>query len=81
MNEFLKIEGRLVIMEREADDLKNRLKGLVKALRDNLDLMENVQDLDGDIIAAQAVEFARTRFEYLEILARIREAKRILGRS
>jgi len=80
MSERLKYEGRLAVMEKEARKLKIQLKGLVDSLRDQLDILEDVRDLSADVIAEQAVEFASKHTEYTELLAKIKEAKKILGR-
>nr|BDD47311.1 hypothetical protein 14 [bacterium] len=80
-NERLKYEGRLAVMEKDARKLKVQLKGLVESLRDQLDPTEDVRDLDAEVIASQGVEFASKHTEYIELLAKIKEVNKILGRG
>jgi len=81
MSERVKHEGHLAIKEKEAFKLKARLEGLIKALRENIDPLEKIEDLDVGIIAEQALELASKHATYKEILADIAKAKKILGRE
>jgi hypothetical protein len=81
MNEYLKAEGHLAVMEKEARKGKIHLEGLRKSLRENLDPLEDIENLDADLIAQQAVEFAAQHTTYCEVLAKIKQAKKILGRA
>lgn len=81
MNEYLKTEGHLAVMEKEAKKLEVLLQGLFTSLRENLDQLIELKDLDADLIAGQAVEFAANHTSYRMVLAKIEKAKKILGRA
>ena len=81
MNERLKFRGRLEEKKMEAARLNLRLMGLRDALRDKLDPFENVFDIDGDVIASEALEFAKVQGEYRAALAIIESIKKALGRE
>jgi len=65
--------------EMEAKKLKYRLEGLVSSLRDQLDPFERVEELKGEIIAEQALEFAKLQIEYRGALKEIKAIKKAIG--
>lgn len=81
MNERLKFQGRLQEKRMDAERLRLRLIGLRDALRDKLDPFEDVFDIDGDVIASEALEFAKTQGGYRAALAVIESIKKALGRE
>lgn len=81
MSERLKFQGKLAEKELAAKRLENLLKGSIVSLRDLLDPTEKIEDLQSDIIAEQAVEFANKHIEYRETLAEIKAIKKALGKE
>jgi hypothetical protein len=79
MNERLKFEGHLAVLKQDAKKLEIQLNGLVEALRNNLDPLCPVHELDAERIASQGIEFAVKHAEYTGILSEIAKAKKILG--
>lgn len=80
MSERLKYEGRLAMLRQDAAKLRIQLDGLVKSLRENIDPLERIEKLPGDIIAQQAVNFSAKQSVLLETLDEIRRAEEILGK-
>lgn len=79
MTERLKFQGRLLEREREAERLRTLLRGLRAALREALDPIEPVDELDRDAIVQQATEFGLKQIELVGVMAEIRAIKRELG--
>ncbi len=80
MNERLKFMGRLEERRLEAEQLKLRLRGLRDSIRDILDPFDAVEELQGDVLAAQAVEFAALQIRCREVLSEAAVIRRTLGR-
>ncbi|HOI96331.1 MAG TPA: hypothetical protein PK250_16630 [Syntrophobacter fumaroxidans] len=80
MNERLKFLGRLEERRLEAERLRLRLRGLRDSLRDVLDPFETVEDLDGEKLAALAVEFADLQILCREAIAEMALIRKTLGR-
>ncbi|MDY7034542.1 MAG: hypothetical protein SV375_00040 [Thermodesulfobacteriota bacterium] len=80
MTERLKYQGRLAEKEMEAKKLRLRLTGLRDSLRDNLDPFVLIEDLNGELIAEEALEFTGTWAELRAVLATIDSIKNILGK-
>lgn len=80
MSERLKFTGRLTEAEMKEKQLRLRLDGLVKAMRDNLDPFADAEDLPLDVVASQALEAAEYQIELKETLGNIVALKRALGR-
>lgn len=80
MTERLKFLGRLEERRLEAERLKLRLRGLRDSLRHILDPFEAVEDLDGETLAAQAMEFADLQLLCREALAEMALIRKTLGR-
>jgi hypothetical protein len=80
MNEFLKNEGRLAVLEKEASELELRLRGDIRAIRNCLDPLEDLVKIPAAEAAAQAVEFAEKHIQYISVLEKIKAVKEALGR-
>jgi len=80
MSERLKFEGRLVVMEKEARQLKISIESNRDSLRDAVDPFEDVSNLAGERISGLAIMLSSQLIEYSRLLAEIRAIKRALGR-
>jgi len=80
MNERLKYEGRLSIKEKEAESLKLQMEGLIKAIRDELDPYEKIDDLDIPRAFELMSDLAGKSLEYQELAGEIRRLKKDLGK-
>lgn len=82
MSEHLKYEGKLLEKEKEARKLRLKVEGLVRSLRDALELPEitPAEELKGELIAGQALELADTQVVLRQVLEEIKSIKKILGR-
>lgn len=80
MSETLKFQGRLALLEQEKLDVEIRLRGLLYALRDQLDPFAPLADLKGEIIAAQALDLSNTLIELGRKTGEIAAIRRALGR-
>ncbi len=80
MNERLKFMGRLEERRLEAEQLKLRLRGLRDSIRDILDPFDAVEELDGDVLALQAMEFASVQIRCKEALSEMAVIRKTLGR-
>lgn len=78
MSEILKFKGALGEKRLEARNLELRLKGLVYSLRDTLDPTQKVVELDGELVAAQGLEFGSLHIEYKGVLAEIAAIEKAL---
>lgn len=80
MNELLKYEGRLRRLELDAKSLKIKVDGLVLSMRGLLDQFAPIEDLQGEVIADQALSLANAQGEYVAVLAKIKAVEKALGR-
>ena len=78
--ERVKFEGRLALNRRERTETQLRLQGLVRSLRDHLDPTLPVERLEGEMIAAQALDLAQMQIRYRELLQEAQAIKDVLGR-
>ncbi len=78
-SERLKFQGRLSERNRQAKLLERRLSGLRDSLRNHLDPFESVDELKGDLVAEEAVQFGSIQLEYIQILNEIKALKKALG--
>lgn len=67
--------GRLRLEAKEKELLA---KGLVKAVRENLDPFEKIEGLNGELIASQALELAEVQIQYQALLAEIAAIEKAL---
>ena len=81
MSERLQFEGHLAVKEMEAKKLEIMIEGLVKSLRENLDPLEKIEDLDVGLVVEQSLDLANKHIAYKQALAEIAKAKKILGRA
>jgi len=81
MNERLQFTGRLRENELKAKSLAVRIKGLIDSLRTQLDPFAKYEDLETEIIAAQAMELATAQIEYKGLLDGIKAIKKALGKE
>lgn len=79
MGERMKFQGRLSEQMLEAKRLELRLKSLCNSLRDLLDPFENIEEMKGDQIADQALQFATLQLELKQVKAIIASIREILG--
>ena len=80
MSETLKFRGRLAEKEFSLKGLRLRIRGLVISIRDNLDPLGEIEDIQADIAAEQAIELSDLKIQYAETLSDIRAIKKALGR-
>ena len=80
MSEILRYKGRLAEAEYALKKLRVRIRGLIMSIRDNLDPLAGVEEIDADIIADQSLQLADLKIRYTEILADIQAVKKVLGR-
>lgn len=78
--ERLKFQGRLAEAELEAKHAAISARGMIGSLRNLLDPVAPLDDLDPDQISDQALRLSNTLAEYREKIAKIAEIKRMLGR-
>lgn len=79
MSERLKFQGRLSEAKLHAKDLRMKIDGLRKSIRDNLDPFDDVADLNLELVASQAIEVAELQIQYKETLATIEAIEKVLG--
>ncbi len=80
MSERLQYEGRLAETSLKAKEVRLRLEGLRDSLRLALDQFEPLENLEGEKVAALALEFRGLQIQYLELLAQERAICKALGR-
>ncbi len=78
MSEILKFKGCLGEKQIEARQQELRLKGLIKSLRDSLNPFEKVAEIDGELVAAEALELASLQIDYKGVLAEIAAIEKAL---
>jgi hypothetical protein len=79
MSERAKFRGQLAETEEKEGLLTTRLKGLVESLRDQLDPIADVGELDGNVIASQATDFAAIQIELVQVRSKINQINKLLG--
>lgn len=80
MTERLKFMGRLEEKNLQVKNLKLKIEGLVKSMREHLDPTEPVEDLRLDLVSQQALEAADNQIELKALLEEIKVIKKLLGR-
>ena len=78
--ENLRNRGRLAEAKDEAANLKLKIGGLVKAMRENLDEFAKLEELPLALVVEQVLEAAELQIELKETLATIAALKKALGR-
>lgn len=78
--EHVKFEGRLAVNRRERTEKQLRLQGLVRSLRDLLDPILPVERIEGEMIAAQAMDLANLQIRYRQLLQEAAAIKDALGK-
>jgi len=80
MSERLKYEGHMAVLEKSKKTLEIEIDGLVKAMRENLDVVVRPEKLNADLIANQALILRNKQIDLKTIIADIDKVKEILGR-
>jgi len=80
MSERLKYEGHLATLGKDKKALEIEIEGLVKAMRDNLDLMKRPEKLSTELIANQALQLRNKQIDLQAIISDIEKVHEILGR-
>ncbi len=80
MSERLKYLGRRQELEAEKKSLEIRIQGLIKNLRDALDPLAAVEELNPDAIAEWSAELATARNRYHDVLAGLKQINDIIGK-
>jgi hypothetical protein len=78
-DERVKFEGRLAVNRREREEAQLRLQGLRRSLRDLLDPILPVEQLETELIAAQVVDLANLGIKYRGLLKEALLIKDVLG--
>jgi len=78
--EILRNKGRLAEARDKAANLKLKIEGLVKAMRENLDEFAKLEELPLELVVEQALQAAELQIELKETLGTIAALKRALGR-
>lgn len=79
MSERTRYESHLALLRQDVYSLRKTLEGRVEVMRETIDPLKKVEDLDAHLIAQQALEFAGKHSVLLEKLAEIKKAEEILG--
>jgi len=79
MSERLKLEGRLSEAMREARALRLQIEGLVRGMRDNLDLYTDMAELRLDMVLEQAAQAFGAQEDLRRIVKRMKDMERDLG--
>ena len=80
MSERVQKMGHLADAQLRQSDLRLRIKGLMKAMRENLDEFKDLADLPAAIIAQQGMELAKLHLDYIEVSEKIRAIEKALGK-
>ena len=80
MSERVQKMGHLADAKLFQADLRLRIKGTMKAMRENLDEFEDLADLPAHIIAQQGMEMANLHNDNVDTLERIRAIEKALGK-
>lgn len=78
--EHVKFQGRLALNRQKRIEKQVRLQALVRSLRDLLDPILPVERLEGEMIAAQAMDLAALLIQYQGLLQEAEAIKRVLGK-
>lgn len=78
-SEHQKNLGHLTEKNLEAKSLKLKIEALRDSIRDVLDPIEEVEDLEVEKMMALASELAEAYTDYIEILGKIKNVKKMLG--
>lgn len=81
MTERLKYEGHLATLGKRKKGLEIEIEGLVKAMRENLDVLTRPEKLETDLIASQAMQLRNKQIDLKVINADIEKVNEILGRD
>lgn len=79
MSEHLKFLGKRQELELEKKSLEIRIQGLIKNLRDALDPLLPIQDLQPDAVAEWSRELANARERYNAVIAQLKQITDIIG--
>lgn len=79
MSEKLEFRGWLLEKEEKVRALRLRLTGLQESLRGNLSLLRDVRDINGELVAQQAVEFRAVQIDLAALEAEIAAKKKAFG--
>jgi hypothetical protein len=80
MSERLKFMGRRQELEIEKKQLEIRIQGLINNLRDALDPLAPVEDLQPAAIAGWSAELGTARERYRDVIADLKKIEGILGK-
>ena len=78
--EIAQMKGILADKRLKALELQTKLMGLVLSIRSNCPQFVPVEDVPGNILAQQAVEFAAVQVEYMGLLSEVAAIEKALGR-
>jgi len=79
MSERAKYRGYLAEAQEEERRLVLKMSGLRQSIRDRMDLVKDVGEIDGELIAQQAIEFRQAQIELTAKRAEIKTIKDVLG--
>ena len=80
MSERIKFMGRKQEKQEEAGKLKLSIDGLVESIRDHLDPFAEIEELNTELVAQQAIELAEKQIEYKGLLIEIKAINKVLGK-
>jgi len=80
MSERLKHLGRRDELRQEKKRLEIRIQGLIENLRDALDPLAQIEDLEPEKIAEWSAALAEARGLYRNVIADLKKLEDILGR-
>jgi len=79
MSERLKWIGRRQTLEMEKKSLEIRIQGLIDNLRDALDPMAPIEDLQPDKIAEWSIALDDAKKRYQDVLGGLKQLRNLLG--
>lgn len=80
MNERLKFEGRAAEKKRELFGVGLRIKGLRDSIREKLDPFAEIEDINAEVVSAEAFDLAGLWAKYRELQMSIAAIEKALGR-
>ena len=80
MNEVLKLEGYEARNKLQQQEVRQKLAGLRAAIRELLDPIRQVDDLNWEVAASQALEGANLQIQLREFQAEAVEIRKALGK-
>jgi len=80
-SERLTFQGRLGEKKIEAKKIEIKMNGLVDAMRNNLNPFEEIEDLNTELIAEQALDLAQLKIGYISVMQEIKAVQRALGKD